>query len=100
MSLPIRLLAEAREELDAGIDWYEEQREGLGDLFLTRVDEALSRIGTFPEMHGRVFGEVRKAVVQRFPYIVLYRIEPSEVVVISVFHTSQDPSIWQRRVQP
>ena len=97
MSLPMRMLAEAREELDASIAWYEEQREGLGERFLTRIDEILLRIGASPEVHARIYGEVRKAVVQRFPYIVLYRVEPTEVVVLSVFHTSRNPAEWQRR---
>ncbi len=45
-----------------------------------------------------VYGDVRKAVVRRFPYVVLYREDAAEVVVIAVFHTSRDPSIWQARV--
>ena len=45
----------------------------------------------------RMHDLARKAVVSRFPYVVLYREEAGEVVVISVFHTARDPSIWQSR---
>jgi plasmid stabilization system protein ParE len=48
-------------------------------------------------MHSVVFADIRKAVVVRFPYCVFYRAEPTRVQVISVFHTSRDPSIWQGR---
>jgi len=51
-------------------------------------------------MHGIVHYDVRKAVVTRFPYIVLYREEAGEVLVISVFHTSRDPAVWQARLDP
>ena len=50
-----------------------------------------------PGMHVAVFGDVRKAIVARFPYCVFYREEPSCVRVLAVFHTSRDPSIWQSR---
>jgi toxin ParE1/3/4 len=97
MSLPIRLLPAAKAEFDAAADWYEQQRAGLGVDFVKAVREVLNRIAANPRLHGVVYQDVRKAVVKRFPYVVLYREEPGEVIVISVFHSSRDPSIWQSR---
>jgi plasmid stabilization system protein ParE len=98
MSLPVRLLPEARDEFDAAADWYEQQRPGLGTAFVDRVRDVLNGIAANPQMHAAVYQDVRKAVVQKFPYVVLYREEAGEVVVVAVFHTSRDPSIWQGRV--
>jgi plasmid stabilization system protein ParE len=98
MSLPIRLLPEAKAEFDKAADWYDEQRAGLGVDLVAKVRETLKGIAANPRMHATVYQDVRKAVVVRFPYIVLYREEAGEVLVISVFHTSRDPSIWQARV--
>ncbi len=97
MSLPIRLLPEAKFEFDAAADWYELQRAGLGVDFVAQVRAVLNRIAANPQMYAAVYGDVRKAAVTRFPYIVLYREEPGEVIVISVFHTARDPSVWQSR---
>lgn len=97
MSLPIRFLPEARAEYDLAADWYEQQKTGLGVDFITRVRTVLSRIADNPQLHPAVYGDVRKARVSRFPYVVLYRAEPGEIIVISVFHTARDPSIWQSR---
>jgi plasmid stabilization system protein ParE len=97
MSLQVRLLPEAKAEFDAAADWYEQQRVGLGVDFVTRVRAVLTRIAANPQLHAAVYGDVRKAVVPRFPYVVLYREEPGEVVVIAVFHTARHPSIWQAR---
>ena len=97
MSLPVRLLPEAKDEFDAAVDWYEQQRPGLGVSFLARVREVFGRVAANPRMHAAVYQGVRKAVVRRFPYVVLYREEPGEVVVIAVFHTARDPSLWQSR---
>ncbi len=98
MSFPIRLLPEAKTEFDAGADWYEQQRPGLGVDFVARVREVLNRIAANPQLHATVYGDVRKAVVAQFPYVVLYPEDAGEVVVIAVFHTARDPAIWQSRV--
>jgi len=50
-----------------------------------------------PRLHREVFGDIRRAVVRGFPYCVYYREEPALIRVISVFHTSRDPKIWQSR---
>ncbi len=98
MSLPIRLLPEARAEFDAAVDWYERQRPGLGGAFVDRVRDVLDRISATPRMHSAVYQGVRKAVVKQFPYVVLYQEEPTEVIVVAVFLTARDASVWQSRV--
>jgi plasmid stabilization system protein ParE len=96
--LPIRLLPEARHEFDAAVDWYEQQRPGLGTAFLDRVREVFARIAAHPQLHATAYQDVRKAVVQKFLYVVLYKEEAGEVVVIAVFHSARDPAIWRGRV--
>ena len=86
MMLPIRLLPEARVDLNEAVDWYERRRPGLGFRFFAQVQAAFNRIAANPQLHAPVYGPVRKARVRQFPYIVLDREEPGEVVVISVFH--------------
>jgi toxin ParE1/3/4 len=98
VSLPIIFSPEARAEFDEAHDWYEEQRAGLGDTFSDRVHEVLGLITQFPGMHATVLGDVRKAVVPRFPYCVFYREEATCVRVLAVFHSSRDPTVWQQRV--
>ncbi len=97
MTLPIRLLTEAKNEFADAADWYDRQRPGLGMDFLTRVRGVLDRLADDPQRHAAVYGDVRKATVPRFPYIVLYRQEAGEIIVISVFHTARDPTGWQSR---
>ncbi len=63
-----------------------------------RVREVLNRISANPQLHAMVYGDVRKAVVRQFPYVVLYREEAGEVGAIAVFHTARDPAVWQSRV--
>jgi plasmid stabilization system protein ParE len=94
---PIIFRPEARAEFDEAYDWYESQRAGLGEVFADQVQQVVDRIAAAPQIHGIVVGNVRKAVVTRFPFCVYYREEASSVRILSVFHTSRDPRVWQSR---
>lgn len=93
MSLPVRLLPEAKAEFDDSADWYERQQTGLGVDFIARIRAVVDRIAASPRMHAVVYNQARKAVVTRFPFVVIYQELPTELLVISVFHTSRDPSV-------
>jgi plasmid stabilization system protein ParE len=84
------------QDLAAAYGWYEGQRAGLGEDFLAEIEESLDTIERFPEMFAQVHGEVRRAMVSRFPYAVFYRIEREQVVVLTVLHTARDPRLWPR----
>lgn len=88
---------EARDELDEAYNWYESQQSGLGDNFLEKVDEALERICQMPESYPVVYRDVRRAVIQGFPYIVYYRIVSSRAIVTAIFHGRRNPQAWQTR---
>lgn len=97
MSLPVVLDPDAEAEFNDAFDFYEGRGDGLGESFAQAVTAVLRGIGATPRMHAAVRGEVRKAVVRNFPFCVYYVEEPAQVRVISVFHTSRDPKIWQSR---
>jgi plasmid stabilization system protein ParE len=97
MSLPIVLRDEAQAEFDAAFDYYEAQQAGLGIDFLARAQRVFDRIGANPLVHQVVFGDIRKAIVTRFPYCVFYRPHTDRVEVIAVFHSSRNPTVWQGR---
>lgn len=97
MSLPLVLRPVAQAEFDAAATWYEGQRHGLGGDFVSEVQQVLDTIAGQPDRYPVVAGNVREASVNRFPYCVYYRVKPDRVVVIAVYHTSRDPSIWKNR---
>ena len=98
MSLPVVLRAEAEKEFDEAFDWYEGKRPGLGVDFAAQVQQIFDGISANPHMHGTVFRDVRKAVVNRFPYCVFYRVEVSQVLVVAVFHSKRNSGVWKKRV--
>lgn len=97
MSLPVVFRRAAQAEYDAAVDWYEQRRTGLGTAFEAAVQRVLDQLAGQRDFYPAVFQDVREALVTGYPYCVYYREDPGQVVVLSVFHTARDPSIWQGR---
>jgi plasmid stabilization system protein ParE len=96
MTLPVVFRRRFQDDLGAGFDWYEEQRSGIGEEFLSAVQSTLRSIAQFPEMFAFIHRDVRRAIVSRFPFAVFYVVESRRVVVLRVLHTARDPKIWPR----
>jgi plasmid stabilization system protein ParE len=73
---PIRVRPAALADLTDAWLWYESQREGLGDEFRACIDVAMAEIARSPLTWRTVHGNVRRRIVRRFPYAVLYLAEP------------------------
>ena len=98
MSLPVIYLPEARDDVDVAFADYERQLAGLGDRFLEAVRDQVTRIQASPALYGLVHPDVRAAPIRRFPYVVYYRVEGDNIVVLAVQHGRRSPGVWQGRV--
>ena len=98
MSLRLILRRLAQAEFDDAADWYERRRAGRGAAFTAAVRQALLAIRARPEGYAAVYGDIREALVPGFPYAIYYRSELGQITILAVFHTSRDPSEWQKRL--
>ena len=87
----IRFLSRASNELAAAIDFYEQQRIGLGNELITELDHTLEVISQFPNAWPKFGTNLRRALLRRFPYGVLYRQSETEITVAAVMDLRQDP---------
>ena len=90
------------EAADAAI-WYDDRRQGLGDEFLAEFRRALDRISSAPEGFSRLEGyagehDVRRCLLQRFPYLVVFMCRPEVIVVAAVSHVRRRPFYWLERL--
>jgi toxin ParE1/3/4 len=92
---------EADAELAAAADWYEQEREGLGDDLLVEADRVLSAIAASPTTWPFVSGSkvVRRLLFTRFPYAAYFVIQDEHVLVMAFGHTSRRPGYWRRRLK-
>jgi toxin ParE1/3/4 len=99
MTVSVIFRPAAESELQEGHHWYEEREAGLGLEFMRCVDACVQLIRRHPEIFPVTYKNVRQAVVRRFPYSIFYLASNEKITVISVFHASRDPKIWQRRAR-
>jgi len=66
VSLPVILRHEAEADIQVARDQLEAVRVGLGNQLLARVREVLARIETMPELHGKIWEDVRAARLKQF----------------------------------
>lgn len=80
-------------------EYYESIRVGLGEDFLTKLNLAENRLRRFPLANRILEKNVRRALLDRFPHGIFYRVENRTVVVFTVCDLRRDPSIWKNRVE-
>ena len=88
---------DATADLARAYRWYEDEAAGLGEKLLAAIGEAAAAAAAGPEQYPVVRGDVRRALVDRFPYAVFFRMRRGQVVVIAVAHHRRDPRVWQSR---
>ena len=96
---PVIFTLPARAELIEAQDWYENESPGLGRRFRTAVDAVIQRMSATPRQFPVVYRSIRRALLRRFPYALMFVIEADgTLTVIACFHGSRDPMRWQERV--
>ena len=88
---------DAEIELHQAINYYEEVRNGLGFDFATEVYAAIQRAATLPEAWAVINGDIRRSLVSRFPFGILYSVEPSGIYIIAIMNLHREPNYWNDR---
>jgi plasmid stabilization system protein ParE len=95
----IRFASDAVQELREARAWYERQRLGLGDELERELRLTLTSVAERPESFAPIAGVpgVRKALVARFPYIIVFKVTAAAVRVLAVAHAHRKPAYWTFR---
>ncbi len=99
MSLDLVILPEADADITAAMRWYEKQQVGLGLEFVGVIDSTFERIRSTPKSFplSSIDARFRRAVVDRFPYVVLFEHRKDAVEIVAVAHTRRMPGYWKDR---
>jgi plasmid stabilization system protein ParE len=84
--------AEVPLDLASAADWYDNQRQGLGDEFLNEYRVALDGLVKSPLARVADPTGMRFRRMKRFPYRICYRVCEDEIVVAAIFHARRDPN--------
>ena len=99
----VRLSPEAIDELVEAAVWYRARRPGLESEFLAEFDRVLPLIGSSPASFPRLLDMpedlvIRRALLPRFPYAVIFMDLGTEIRVLAVAHAKRRPGYWLDRV--
>jgi len=96
--IPHRLDCLAACDIEEAARFYEGKRGGLGAAFRRAVAAALKRIAGAPEMFPVIRSGIRRCLVRRFPYAVLFHFDGKIVDVLVVAHLQRQPGWWVPRI--
>ena len=97
MPIPLVFRRIAQLELDESVAWYDNKRVGIGREFRIEIERHLERIANQPQQFRQIRGQVRRVVLQRFPYSIYFLPEVDRIVVLAVFHARRAPQNLESR---
>lgn len=85
----------AEQELIDAADYYEAQKPGLGLELLEEVEHSINFLVRFPEAGAKVRDSIRRLVLPKFPYSILYRVvETGQLRILAIAHHKRRPQYW------
>ena len=97
MALGLVFREEAYADVLEARAWYSDQAPGLDLEFARALEAALAAVVRAPEAYPAVEDDIRRVLLRRFPYQVLFYREGDALVVLACFHHRRDPRTWHSR---
>lgn len=88
----------AKKEYRDGVEYYEFEIKGLGNIFKKEIKRALRNIQKFPTIGPIEENDIRRYILIKFPYKILYSIEKEYIFIIAITHMHREPNYWINRV--
>jgi plasmid stabilization system protein ParE len=97
----LEIVEPALDEAATAIEHYRAINQVLGDDFVAELARSLALMQSMPLAWARTgsrLAGMRRRVMARFPYSLIYRVETDCVRVVAVMHQSQRPGYWRGRL--
>lgn len=93
MTYSFVLRDEAVREYTEAFIWYEEQQDGLGQVFKRAIQNKLKSICDNPVHYKISYKNYHEALADKFPFLIIYTVDEKAklITVMAVFHTSRNP---------
>jgi hypothetical protein len=100
MSYEVLFLDDAEIDVDEAFIWYESKQIDLGLEFINEVDKAVLHISEHPKSYQKIYLNIRRFILGRFPYGIYYLIDDKYnlIKVIGVISFKRNPEIPKRRI--
>jgi hypothetical protein len=98
-----RYQPEARLDFFDQVDFYDEARDGFGEIFAGRVAEFIERILLNPQLNAKVKRaprgrDVREGKLEQFVTVVTYEVRVDEIVILAITDGRRNRRPWRGRL--
>jgi mRNA-degrading endonuclease RelE of RelBE toxin-antitoxin system len=89
----------AKIDLQQAFNWYELEKNGLGNLFLDDFEETLEKIKRNPFYTSKINERTRGASFKKFPYEIVYMVNSEKYIIyiIVITHQHRKPNWYKER---
>ena len=98
MSYELFVRHAAERDIAEALQWYESQQVGLSREFLLELETVTDFLSESPFMFPEKYRGVRRAMLNRFPFLVWYRVDGQRVTVLACTHGRLDPKAVSKRL--
>ena len=71
----------------------------LGLTFTQAVQEAIKQAVMFPHAWAPLTPEIRRVLIHKFPYGLLYQQLEEQIVILAVMNLNRKPDYWYNRIE-
>lgn len=97
MSRSLAFTSRATNDVEEAYTWYDSQQVGLGAEFESALASVLRLVKEMPEAGPVVHRDIRRLLLERFPYSLYYRLTDSTIEVRACLHQRRNPQTQRRR---
>ena len=97
MTLPVIFLTDAEADSEEAFDYYQQREAGLGEMFRLEIDRAVGLVQRWPESYQHLNTRLRRVVLRRFPYVIVYRLMEDHLRVVGIVATHRDLTFVEQR---
>ena len=90
---------EALTEYAEAVKYYTEQSVDVAQEFIDAVEGAIYRLRESPKRYPAIDGDIRRCLTSKFPYGILYTIEPDFILILAVMHCRKKLDYWKSRLK-
>jgi plasmid stabilization system protein ParE len=96
--MKLQFVEPSEQELKDAFDFYENQLEGLGDRFLIELNKSIKIILERPLAWSKIGNRTRRALLKKFPYLILYIHENDTIFITGIAHQHRNPDYYVDRL--
>ncbi len=92
MRFPVLIPEDVCRELEVVFTYYEERQHGFGARFLDDWESTMKHLEERPFIYQIQFKEFRSVPFNRFPFLIIYKVEEKVIVIYKLIHMKRNPA--------